>query len=86
MADEEDCRMTEQLRASKALLPVTRDPAVMGGEPCFRGTRIPVAVLFENLEAGVPLEEILASYPTLERDDVLAVLREANRLIAAHAA
>ena len=34
------------------------DPAIMGGEPCFRGTRIPITVLFSNLEAGVPLEEI----------------------------
>jgi uncharacterized protein (DUF433 family) len=58
---------------------VRSDPAIMGGEPCFRGTRIPVSVLFGNLEAGLSLDEILASYPTLDRDDVLAVLREARR-------
>lgn len=71
-------------------LPITviirSDPEVMGGEPCFRGTRIPVTILFSNLEAGVPLEEILAEYPTLDRDDVLAVLREAGRRFTEHAA
>lgn len=65
---------------------VRRDPAIMGGEPCFRGTRIPVSVLFANLEAGVPLEEILESYPTLDRNDVVAVLREAQRHISEIAA
>jgi uncharacterized protein (DUF433 family) len=45
---------------------VRSDPAIMGGEPCFRGTRIPISVLFSNLEAGVSLAEILESYPTLD--------------------
>jgi uncharacterized protein (DUF433 family) len=61
-------------------LPVTRDPEIMGGEPCFRGTRVPVAVLFDNLEAGVPLEDILADYLSVAREDALAVLREAGRI------
>lgn len=54
---------------------ITADPEVMGGVPCFRGTRVPVAVLFENLADGMTLDEILAAWPTLDRDDVLAVLR-----------
>lgn len=54
--------------------PITRDLRVMGGAPCFRGTRIPVTVLFDNLAAGVPLEEILRNYPTLVRKDALAAL------------
>jgi uncharacterized protein (DUF433 family) len=53
---------------------VVRDPEIMGGEPCFRGTRVPVAVLFENLADGLTVDEILASWPTLNRDDVLQVL------------
>ena len=68
--------MTSENAKAEARLPVVRDPQIMGGEPCFRGTRIPVAVLFENLEAGLPLEEILANYPTLDRDDALAALRK----------
>ena len=65
---------------------IRSDPSIMGGEPCFRGTRIPVAILFSNLEAGVPLEAIFAESPTLVREDVLAVLREAARCVSEHAA
>jgi uncharacterized protein (DUF433 family) len=54
---------------------------IAGGEPIFRGTRIPVATLFEHIEAGVGLEEILADFPTLDRRDVLTLLREAHSLV-----
>ena len=53
---------------------ISIDPAIMGGTPCFRGTRVPVSVLFENLADGLSLDEILESWPSLSRDDVLAVL------------
>jgi uncharacterized protein (DUF433 family) len=66
--------------------PIVRDSRIMGGVPCFRGTRIPVTVLFDNLAAGVPLEEILLNYPTLARQDALAVLRAAGRMVADRAA
>jgi uncharacterized protein (DUF433 family) len=60
---------------------VVSDPDIAGGEPIFRGTRVPVATLFEQLEEGVGLAEILADFPTLERTDVLTVLREAHSLV-----
>jgi uncharacterized protein (DUF433 family) len=60
---------------------VVSDPDIAGGEPIFRGTRVPVATLFEQLEEGVSLGEILADFPTLERGDVLALLREAHSLV-----
>ena len=66
--------------------PIVRNPRIMGGVPCFRGTRIPATVLFDNLAAGVPLEEILLNYPTLARQDALAVLRAAGRMVADRAA
>jgi uncharacterized protein (DUF433 family) len=50
------------------------DPDVMSGTPVFRGTRVPVAVLFDNLADGLTVDEILDSWPTLNREDVLAVL------------
>ena len=56
---------------------LSSDPDVMGGRTVFRGTRIPVEVLFENLADGMTVDEILDTYPTLNRDDVLAVLRAA---------
>lgn len=54
---------------------------IAGGEPIFRGTRIPIALLFEHIEDGVGLEEILADFPSLDRDDVLTLLREAHSLV-----
>jgi uncharacterized protein (DUF433 family) len=53
---------------------VSRDPDVLGGTPVFAGTRVPVAVLFENLADGMTLDEILDAYPTLNREAALAAL------------
>lgn len=60
---------------------IVSDTDIAGGEPIFRGTRVPVATLFEHLEEGVPLDEILESFPTLDRSDVLTVLREAHSMV-----
>jgi uncharacterized protein (DUF433 family) len=62
---------------------LSSDPDVMGGRTVFRGTRVPVEVLFENLADGMTVDEILDAYPTLNRDDVLAVLREAAERLKA---
>ncbi len=59
---------------------VISDPATLGGTPVFAGTRIPVAVLFENLADGMTLDQILDSYPTLSREAALRTLHEAERL------
>jgi uncharacterized protein (DUF433 family) len=53
---------------------ISVDPAIMSGTPCFRGTRVPVAVLFDNLADGLSIDEILESWPSLNREDVVAVL------------
>lgn len=53
---------------------ITSDPEVMGGRRVFRGTRVPVEVLFENLADGLSLDEILDAYGTLDRDDLVSVL------------
>ena len=55
---------------------VVSAPGVMNGRPVFRNTRVPVEVLFENLADGLSLDEILDAYPTLDRDDVVAVLEQ----------
>jgi uncharacterized protein (DUF433 family) len=57
---------------------VTRDPDVLGGTPVFAGTRVPVAVLFENLADGLTLDEVLDAFPTVSRDAASTVLREAE--------
>jgi len=58
---------------------VTVDPAQMGGVPCIRGLRIPVATVVGLVAQGMPEDEILAEYPDLEPED----LREALRYAAA---
>ena len=50
---------------------VTTDPEILGGTPVFAGTRVLVAVLFENLADGLTLDEILESYPTLNREQAI---------------
>lgn len=60
---------------------VTSDPEILGGTPVFAGTRVPVAVLFENLADGLTLDEILDSYPTLTREKALAALLLAESLL-----
>ena len=59
---------------------VTVDPAICHGTPCIRGLRYPVETLLELLSAGMTTDEILADYPDLERDDILAALEFAARL------
>jgi uncharacterized protein (DUF433 family) len=60
---------------------VTIDPEILGGTPVFTGTRVPVAVLFENLADGLSLEEIIDAYPTLTRDRAIEALRQAEQLL-----
>ena len=68
---------------------ITIDPEILGGVPCFFGTRVPLAVLFDNLRDGLSIGEIIDSYPTLSRELVVKVLEnpeQVQRAQAAHAA
>jgi uncharacterized protein (DUF433 family) len=53
---------------------ITTDPAVMGGTPVVRGTRVPVDLLLRKLGEGATMDDLLASYPHLARADVHAAL------------
>ncbi len=53
---------------------ITTDPAVCHGKPCVRGLRYPVETFLELLSSGMTIDEILADYEDLEREDLLAVL------------
>jgi uncharacterized protein (DUF433 family) len=59
---------------------ISVDPEVCHGKACIRGTRIMVSVVLDNIAAGVPREEILASYPSLEAADIDASLAYAAKL------
>ena len=56
---------------------ITQDPQVMGGKPCVRGMRVTVGMIVGQIAAGHTIEEVLAEYPYLEREDVLQSLRYA---------
>ena len=60
---------------------VTTDPDILGGTPVFAGTRVPVAVLFENIADGLTSDEILESYPTLKRKQAINSLHQAETLL-----
>jgi len=60
---------------------ITMDPAILHGKPVIRGLRYPVELLLELLSAGMTIEEILSDYEDLEREDVLAALAFAAKLI-----
>jgi uncharacterized protein (DUF433 family) len=57
---------------------IRRDKDVMGGAAVFAGTRVPVATLFEYLEAGETIEEFLDGFPSVTREQVIAVLEAAK--------
>ena len=56
---------------------ITRNPSVMGGKACVRGMRVTVGMIVGMISAGHSVEEVLSSYPYLEREDVLQALRYA---------
>jgi uncharacterized protein (DUF433 family) len=59
---------------------ITVDASVCHGQACVKGTRIMVAVVLDNLAAGVPADELLKSYPTISADDIRASLGYAAEL------
>jgi len=53
---------------------VDRDPGKLGGTCCFKGTRLPVAALFDHLDQGSSIDEFLEWFPSVNRDQVHSVL------------
>jgi uncharacterized protein (DUF433 family) len=60
---------------------ITVDPLQMGGVPCIRGLRIPVATVVGMVADGMSVEEILDAYPDLEGDDIGEALRYAAEAV-----
>jgi uncharacterized protein (DUF433 family) len=57
---------------------ITVDPEIHSGTPVFAGTRVPVKVLFDHIEAGDSLEVFLDDFPSVSREIAIAVLEEAR--------
>jgi len=62
--------MTEKL--------IDSNPDVLGGTPVFSGTRVPLRILMEHLEAGDRLDDFLDDYPTVTREQAVGVLERAT--------
>ena len=56
---------------------ITQHPGTMGGRACIRGMRVTVGMIVGQIGAGHSIEDILADYPYLERDDIMQALRYA---------
>jgi uncharacterized protein (DUF433 family) len=56
---------------------ITLDPLVMGGKPCIRGMRVTVGAIVGLIGVGKTIDEVLAAYPYIEREDVLEAIRYA---------
>ncbi len=60
---------------------ITVEPDKMGGQPCIRGVRIPVATVVAMVANGMTVDEILADLPDLEAEDVAEALRYAAETV-----
>ena len=61
---------------------INKDPEILGGTPVFFGTRVPIRILIEYLEAGDRLDDFLESYPTVSRTQAIEVLKRAKAVLA----
>ncbi|WP_462251891.1 DUF433 domain-containing protein [Ferruginibacter sp.] len=60
---------------------ITIDNEILGGQTVFKGTRVPVESLFDHLEAGISLDDFLEDFPTVSKQQAIALLDWANRLL-----
>ena len=56
---------------------ITQEPGMMGGRACIRGMRVTVSMVVGQIGAGHSVDDVLADYPYLEREDILQALRYA---------
>lgn len=60
---------------------IVSNPNILGGEPVFKGTRVPVKIFFQHLEKGIPLEGFLDDFPTVSHEQAVALLSCLERLM-----
>jgi uncharacterized protein (DUF433 family) len=61
---------------------ITIDQDILGGQPVFKGTRVPVVSLFSHLEKGISLNDFLEDFPTVDREIAVSVLEIAESLFS----
>jgi uncharacterized protein (DUF433 family) len=62
---------------------IIKDPDILGGEPVFRGTRVPFKVLTDYLEGEDTLDQFLEQYPSVSRELAIAAIEEARQSLVA---
>ncbi len=75
--------MATKIRKHTAL--IISDPEIMGGTPVFKGTRVPVDSLLDWLEDGYTIDDYLYSFPSVSKEQAIAVLRLASDWLVAQA-
>ena len=63
---------------------IVRNPEIMSGTPCFRGTRVPFQTLLDYIEGGETLDEFLQQFPTVTREMAIAALESAKNMLLAN--
>ena len=61
---------------------ITIDPEIMGGQPVFKGTRVPIETLFDHLEEGVSLDEFLSDFETVSKEQAIAIMEIASEILS----
>jgi uncharacterized protein (DUF433 family) len=59
------------------------NPRILGGEPVFVGTRVPIQSLFDHLEAGESIDEFLKGFPSVKREQIVALLNDFRQQVHA---
>jgi uncharacterized protein (DUF433 family) len=59
------------------------DPGILGGEPVFVGTRVPIQSLFDHLEAGESIDEFLIGFPSVKRQQIIGLLNDFKQQVLA---
>ena len=62
---------------------IMKDPEILGGEPVFRGTRVPFKILIDYLGGGDTLDQFLEQYPSVSRELAIAAIEEARLSLVA---
>ena len=60
---------------------VTIDQEILGGQPVFKGTRVPIEILFLHLEKGVSLDKFLEDFPTVSKEQAIRILGIAEKIM-----
>jgi uncharacterized protein (DUF433 family) len=63
-----------EVKKMKQLQRITFDPLIMGGKPCIRGKRVTVGTIVGLIATGKTIDDILAAYPYLQREDIMEAL------------